>query len=364
MPKIYINGKFLSQRTTGVQRFAMGILLAFDRILAKFSIDAGVVLLCHPSAPNIQARLSCIEQRHCGLKYLSLIAWEQISLPFASANGYLICLSGSIPLFARRCIPTMHDAAVFLYPEAYKANFVRWYRFLFKQKAKHAPFVITVSKSSARDLETFLPDCNIRIINNSAEHIRHIEADFFILSKLGIYRNSFILAVGSLNPTKNFSTLVDAYLAVDLPTHIPLVIVGSVSRDVFGKTRPFENKSVIWAGVVSDNQLRALYESAMLFAFPSLYEGFGIPPLEAMLCGCPVIASDISAVREVCDDAVTYFTPTDVAALSDLIHRMIRDENYRSALIERGRQLSRSYSWDISGQRLLFALSEFHVLPV
>jgi glycosyltransferase involved in cell wall biosynthesis len=268
-----------------------------------------------------------------------------------------------MPLLARRCIPTMHDAAVFLYPEAYKANFVRWYRFLFKQKAKHAPFVITVSKSSARDLETFLPDCNIRIINNSAEHIRHIEADFFILSKLGIYRNRFILAVGSLNPTKNFSTLVDAYLAADLPTDIPLVIVGSVSPDVFKESRFASNRSLIWAGVVSDGQLRALYESATLFVFPSLYEGFGIPPLEAMLCDCPVIGADIAVVREVCGDAVAYFAPTDCAALSDLIRKMLSDINMRHELIDRGRHLSRSFSWDISGQRLRVALSEFHVLP-
>jgi glycosyltransferase involved in cell wall biosynthesis len=363
MSKIFINGKFLSQRTTGVQRFAMGILLAFDRILATLGNETGVVLLCHPSAPNIQTQLSYIEQRHCGLKYLSLIAWEQIYLPFASANGYLICLGGSIPLFARRCIPTMHDAAVFLYPKAYKANFVRWYRFLFKQKASHAPFVITVSESSARDLKAFLPDCNIRVIHNSAEHIKQVDADFSILSELSIYRGRYILAVGSLNPTKNFVTLVGAYLAADLPIDFHLVIVGSVNPDIFKETSFALNGRVISAGFVSDGQLRALYESATLFVFPSMYEGFGIPPLEAMLCDCPVIGADIAVVREVCGNAVAYFAPADCAALSNLIRKMLSDKNMRHELIVRGRRISRSFSWDISGQRLRAALSEFHVLP-
>jgi glycosyltransferase involved in cell wall biosynthesis len=152
-------------------------------------------------------------------------------------------------------------------------------------------------------------------------------------------------------------------MAADLPIDLPLVIVGSVNPDIFKEASFALNERVIWAGVVSDGQLRALYESATLFVFPSLYEGFGIPPLEAMLCDCPVIGADIAVVREVCGDAVAYFAPTDCAALSDLIRRMLSDINLRRELIDRGRRLSRSFSWNISGQRLCVALSEFHVLP-
>lgn len=364
MPKVYINGKFLAQRTTGVQRFSKGILLALDRNLSKLGRNNSVVLLCPPCASDVLSELTFIEQRRCGTEALSLTAWEQICLPFASRDGYLICLSGSAPLLSRRCIPTIHDAAVFLFPHAYSAKFVSWYRFLFKRIAKKAPFVFTVSESSARDLASFLPNCNFRIVPNSAEHITYVDVDHSILSSLGLKQRRFVLAVGSLNPTKNFKTLIDAYTASDLCKIAPLVIVGAINANVFHSSELISTTDVIWAGSVSDEQLRALYEAATAFVFPSLYEGFGIPPIEAMLCGCPVIASDISAIREVCGDAVAYFPPTDGAALIDSLRRILYDESMRKELIDRGHQRSQSFSWDLSAQRLRQALAEFHILSI
>lgn len=354
---LYINGKFLAQRMTGVQRFALGLLLALDKSLAKRPGGRRVFLLTPPGVPPVPG-LSVIEQRACGRPGLPLTWWEQVELPLSSRNGRLLCFSGSAPLLARRCIMTIHDAAIYLQPQAYSRKFVAWYRLLFSRMSRSAPLVLTVSNSAARDLATFLPDSKFRLVYNAAEHITHVASDPSVLKAHGLVHGGYILAVGSMNPTKNFAALIEAYHAADLGRKIPLVIVGAVNGSVFSQpiaqsgTQSTGAQSVVWAGSVSDAQLRALYEHAAVFAFPSLYEGFGIPPLEAMSCGCPVVASNASSIPEVCGDAALYFSPQDGAAISAAILRVLADDELRRNLVEKGLNRSRCFSWEKSGEQL------------
>lgn len=359
---IYINGKFIAQRTTGVQRFAMGVVRALDRSLQAVPCGRNIELLLPPETDPIPG-LRLINQRTIGRAGRSLHLWEQIDLPMKARDGTLVCLSGSAPYFARDCLPTFHDAAVYLYPQAYSRLFVAWYRLLFEHRAKRSRFVITVSESSAHDLSSHLPSTLFRVVPNSAEHIISQCPDRSVLERLQLSSHRFLLSVGSLNPTKNFAALIEAYVISNLAAQLPLVIVGAINRDVFGIKSPLtDHPNVLWAGPVTDAQLRALYEHAAVFIFPSLYEGFGIPPLEAMLCGCPVAASNASSIPEVCGDAAHYFGPRNLNEMSSAIESVIQDVGYRKLLIERGRQRAQGFSWAHSAERLRSALAEFGVI--
>jgi glycosyltransferase involved in cell wall biosynthesis len=359
---LYINGKFLGQRTTGVQRFARGLLFALDKSLAERPAGRPVVLLTPPGVPPLEG-LSAIEQRSCGKSRRSLTWWEQVELPLYCRDGDLLCFSGSAPLFARRCIPTIHDAAVFLHPQAYSRKFVAWYRILFRRLARRSPCVLTVSESAAADLAEFLPRSKFRIVYNAAEHIVQVNPDNLILERHGLLGRRYILAVGSLNPTKNFEALLQAYCSAGFDSSTPLVIVGALNGSVFSQTDlRTEHSAIIWAGAVSDEQLRTLYENAALFVFPSLYEGFGIPPLEAMTCGCPVVASSASSIPEVCGDAALYFPPRDIPAVAASLLRVLKDESLRQELIFKGRRRSECFSWARSAEQLRSCLVDANYL--
>ena len=356
MKPLYINGKFLAQRTTGVQRFAHGVVSALDRRLQAQQADREVILLAPPNSAQLED-LRAIRQHQVGWENCSPTVWEQIVLPWSARGGTLLCLSGSAPFFARQCIPTIHDAAVFLHPQAYSRSFVAWYRLLFRHLALSAPVILTVSRSSAADLSAYLPNATFRVVSNSAEHITSVVPDSSILQALRLNAGGYLLAVGSLNPTKNFVKLVNAYAKSMLSSRIPLVIVGAVNADVFrGGESIFDHANVRWAGRVSDAQLRALYEHAATFVFPSVYEGFGIPPLEAMHCGCPVIASSASSVPEVCGDAASYIDPMDGEAMMATVETLLTDDSRRQELIKKGYLRSQAFSWDRSAESLLSVL--------
>ena len=362
MRPLFLNGKFLAQRTTGVQRFAHGIVNALDRSLQTRPCGCTVEILLPPSANPIEG-LQVIRQRHVGRADRTLTLWEQLDLPVNARDGTLVCLSGSAPFFSGSCIPTIHDAAVYLYPQAYSRLFVAWYRLLFSHHARRSPFVLTVSESSARDLATHIPSAVYRVVPNSAEHIIRQPPDESVMAQLQLSPKGYLLAVGSLNPTKNFAALIGAYTASTLAERLPLVIVGAVNRDVFRASGTvIDHPNVRWAGSIPDAQLRALYEQAAIFIFPSLYEGFGIPPLEAMLCGCPVAASKASSIPEVCGNAAHYFDPHNLNEIKTAIESILEHDDYRNKLIKLGRQRALTFTWDHAAERLRSALAEFTLI--
>jgi glycosyltransferase involved in cell wall biosynthesis len=135
--------------------------------------------------------------------------------------------------------------------------------------------------------------------------------------------------------------------------HIQVVLVGGANQRVFGTSETSAESNIIRAGYVADGELKSLYESALCFVFPSLYEGFGIPPLEAMQMGCPVVASNAAALPEVLADAALYASPLDQAELLAQIVRIRDDAGLRQALVEAGRLRASRYQWDDSARALL-----------
>ena len=352
MNKLYINGKFLAQRTTGVQRFALGLVTALDELLRTRSDLSAPVLLLPPGATRLP--LHRIKQHECGISSTPLALWEQSSLPWAARHGTLLCLTGSAPLLGGLRIPTIHDAAIYFYPNAYTWKFVFWYSLLFRVVSAAAPITLTVSINSARELEQFLPTKEFRVIPNAAEHILHHQADMSLLRTEKLQRHGYLLAVGSRNPTKNLDALVSAYRDSGLGPDLALVIVGGQNDKVFAKGKlDLTVPGLIFLGAINDGQLRALYENALAFVFPSIYEGFGIPPLEAMACGCPVVASSASSIPEVCGEAALYFDPFDSNSIITMLKVIAMHADLRDTLIKKGHARQLFYSWSRSAEILL-----------
>jgi glycosyltransferase involved in cell wall biosynthesis len=359
---LYINGKFLTQRMTGVQRFAENLVLALDRVAPAEWLARCVLLV--PAGARVPA-LRRLRVRRAGPAALRGHAWEQLCLPWAARDGRLLSLAGSAPWLGRRAVATVHDAAVFDHPEAYTPLFVAWYRQLFHRLARSAAGLLTVSRFSQSRLAARLGTAadRWRIVPNGADHLRTVPAAPRALERLGLRPGAYLLAVGSRNPTKNLRALEQAFRGLG-PAGVDLVLVGGGDARVFaGGSAPMASlvetgtaARVLHTGVVDDGELRALYEGALALVFPSTYEGFGLPPLEAMACGCPVAVARAAALPEVCGEAALYFEPGSEGSLRAAIKRLLGDAALRERLREIGRTHAAQYSWDAAARCLLAAL--------
>ncbi len=349
MHTVFINGRFLTQRITGVQRYALEALLALDRRLHSGieGADLECVVLAPPGTPG--PPLSAIEFRHVG--HLRGNAWEQLSLARATRGELLFSFSATGPLIKSRQIVTVHDAAVYAVPQAFSFRFRSWYKLLLGQLAPRVPLVLTVSDFSRGEVSRHFgfEAGKVRVTTEGFQHILRQNPDPRVLEKHGLRSKRFVLAVSSRTPNKNFGLIVEAVKRLRAPD-FDVVIAGGFDPRVFGGVALPELPFVRSVGYVTDAELRALYEHAALFVYPSLYEGFGIPAIEAMACGCPVIASNAASVPEVCGDAALYISPHDPDGLARAIDRLMTDPPERERLARAGLSWVQRYTWDESAR--------------
>ena len=355
MTEIFLNGKFTRQRMTGVQRVAREITAALDRRLAGGQSTPRCTLLLPPGAQA--PALDCLRSRVVAGPH-NLQLWEQVTLPLAARGGILLNLSGAAPAFlAGRQACVLHDAAVFDHPEAYSPAFVRWYRWLFRHHARRRTTLITVSAFSRERLAAALgvPPSRFAVIPLGADHLDRCAPDPAVLTGHGLLERPFLLAVGSANPTKNLAALIRVWRHLRR-SDARLVIAGGANARVFAVGGLPEASGVIALGPIDDATLKALYGAAAGLVFPSLYEGFGLPPLEAMACGCAVACSDAASLPEVCGDAALSFDPHDDAAMAAAMCTLLDDGAARERLRVLGRVRAGRFRWDAAGNRLLAAL--------
>lgn len=351
--KIYINGKFLSQKKSGVQRFSINILLALDNLINN-KPNYDVILFTPRNVENLN--LKSIKQVPIGFGNISINIWEQIFLPIYSFDAPLINLGGSAPLFMRLGIVTLHDAVIFRYASSYSLLYVLWYRLIYSFIRMRFKFYFTVSKFSAQELLIFFPNSKFEVIYNSAEHINFLNSDYCIIDKLLLRNKKYFIFVGNYNKTKNLNIIIDLFKK-DFYNDYLVVIVGKenpIFRDF--NIKIFNN--IIRTDYINDSELKALYENAVALIFPSFYEGFGIPLLEAMYCKCPVIASSAASIPEVCGDAALYFNPYDVNDLDRVIKNFLNSEKIRDSLVANGMIQASKFSWHNSASKILTCIED------
>jgi len=321
---ITVNGRFLSQSITGVQRYAYELLTALDHLLRAGAVELiPVTVLVPPNAKNIP-EWSCLRIRQVG-RFTGQL-WEQIDLPIHARNTLLFTPCGGAPLLHQSQVITIHDAGPFSTPRAYALPYRTYYKVLQRILARSARHVITVSEFSKRELMRFLhlPEHKISFTWLSGEHILRCGRDDSVLAKYQLVPGSYVLGVGSRNPNKNLQGLVEASSYLDSNTR--LAIVGGSNSAIFRGSDRFAH-SVTELGSVSDAELRSLYEHAACFVFPSFYEGFGLPPLEALTLGCAVIVSRAASLPEIFQEAAHYCDPHRPEDIAKQIVRVLEGEH-------------------------------------
>ncbi|MFC5405032.1 glycosyltransferase family 4 protein [Cohnella soli] len=358
---IYVNARFLMQHVTGVQRYAIELIKRWDALLGEESEDRGnvnVTLLVPPGAAR-ELSLEHIRTRVVGS--FGGHAWEQTVLPFYAKDGLLVNLCNTGPMFARKQIVTIHDAAVYDQPEAYSFLFRSAYKLIQRAIGRSALRVLTVSQFSKSRIMSRggIPEKKIRVFGHGREHMLELVPEEGFLEKHRLIKGGYLLAVSSLNPSKNFASIARAIELLE-DVHYPIVIAGGMNGRVFSKAEMPHSDKVKLVGYVSDEQLKALYDGAGCFVFPSLYEGFGLPPLEAMACGTPVIASGLASLPEVCGEATLYCDPLDPRDIATKINSVMNDASLRKALSARGLRRAERFTWEECARATWKAVKEVY----
>jgi glycosyltransferase involved in cell wall biosynthesis len=279
-------------------------------------------------------------------------AWEQLELPSYCRADMLLNLCNTAPLFKGRQLAVLHDASVMVHPTHYSWQFRTWYRVLWGGLMRHSSVIATVSKFSASELVRFFGSRGrgIEVIYESGEHILETAADAAILDRLGLRDERYILAVGSRSLNKNFDAVVRAAELLG-GAGVRVVAAGGSNPRGFSSIGAASAKQ-IRTGYVSDGELRALYEHAECFVFPSFYEGFGLPPLEAMHCGCPVLVSRRAAIPEICGAAAAYCEPDDPKDIATQLQRILSSRALRDEMREAGLARARLFTWRQAAESL------------
>lgn len=351
---IFINGRFLAQRITGVQRFAYEI----TNKLVK--IDKNVVVLLPHSKVNASYNISGWNCKKIG--FGKGYFWEQISLPLYLLfhnSHLLLSLCNLSPVFYKNKITVIHDLAVIEHPEWFDWKFSFFYKITLPIILRTSKIIFTVSDFSKQKILQYYPFANnIQIVYNAVSDnlIEKSKIGMLDISFENFFEKKYILCVSSLDPRKNFISIVKAFELVQC-SDIQLLIVGGFNPVFRDNNILSRNKNIRFLGYISDNDLFKLYKNSICFIYLSLYEGFGIPPLEAMTLGCPVLLSDIPVHRELFDEAALFVDPADVQMIANALLLLLKNDNIRKKLITTGLLVSKKFSWQVSAKKILDIIS-------
>ena len=283
MPSIALNARFLAHRPTGMQRYAIEV------------------------SNRLNGELQVIRPHH-NLRGSRGHLWEQLYLPAACRGRLLWSPNNTGPIAVTRQVCTIHDLIPIDHPEWFNPRFSAWYRWLMPKLASRVRHLIAISEFTKQRVIDLLgvDSGRITVVPNGvdSQFTPATPAQISELrDKLGLPPGRYLLSVGSLEPRKNVGRLLQAWerIAPELPKDVRLIVAGAQGASLVFAGMKFDRlpARVQFTGYIAQQDLPVLYSGALAFVYPSLYEGFGLPPLEAMACGTPVVTSDGSSLKEV-----------------------------------------------------------------
>jgi glycosyltransferase involved in cell wall biosynthesis len=353
-----INGRFLTHNITGVQRYAREVVSAMDALISdEHPLSRGLILdlLVPASYQGTLPAFRNIQTRRVGR--LKGHLWEQVELPIHARGGILsLCNTG--PLIGCKQIVCIHDLNPLLFPASYSPLFRFGYSTLLPILGRTAALVSTVSDFSARHLvERGITGRRPPIIAcNGHEHVNRWRSRG---SEHSGARLNTVLILGSLAVHKNISIVLN--LAARLASHgINIAVVGGRDPRVFRQSTSVSDpqSGILWLGALSDDELAGMMQDSLCLAFPSLMEGFGLPPLEAMALGCPVVVSNCASLPEVCGDAAMYASPAEPEDWMKCFLSLRDNPGLRKGMISKGRVRADRFSWVRSAEIYLQACAQ------
>lgn len=366
MKRICFNGKFLSAKPTGVHRVSEELIRGIDALLdqhVELRTGAKWEILC-PKDADRQMPLNHISTRTVGRTTWQV--WEQFELPFYTRGALLVSLCNLAPLSHRDAITMIHDAQTFITPESYSLPFRKWYQFALPMIGRRNRRILTVSEFSRQQLADYgvAPEGKISVIYNGVDHVKDTEQDAAILDRLGLVQHQFAVGLANTQAHKNLKIAIQAFAQADLQDR-KLVLFGSAKKSDFEEKGVSVPDNVVFAGFVSEEELKTLYSAAAFMVFPSTTEGFGLPPLEAMLVGTPSICAPCGALPEVCGNAATYAEPDDAAAWQAEVKRHFAfSEAERDARAADCIRQAERFTWAAASKALLIEILEQSGLDV
>ena len=305
--------------------------------------------------------------------------WHRLNVPlpradwFAGGRADLLHATDFVlpPATAHRRVVTVHDLAFLRYPDAAMPSLQRYLNTVVPRSVKRADHLIADSQHTAKDLQELwqIPSERISVVQGAVDH-NHFQPKTdparqqAVRAKYAIGEGPFILGLSKLQPRKNFARLIWAFHAARQEADLPhrLVIGGSkgwLFDEIFATVQELGLKAdVLFPGFVDDADLPALFSAAEFFAYPSLYEGFGLPILEAQACGTAVLTGDNSCLPEAGGDGALYVNAESVESIAAGIVRLATDGGYRRALVEAGSINARKFTWERSAQQLIAAYTK------
>lgn len=285
---------------------------------------------------------------------------ERADLFHLPQNGFRIPTQCSCKL-----VVTIHDLIPYFLPEMVRPSFLKRFTTEMPVIVERADRIITVSATSKQDIINIFkvnPEKIVAIPSAPTSAYRPLpksETKNWLRKTYGI-KKPYILYIGGLNPRKNVAELIYAYAKIRriLPGSQTLVILGPEGKHLsklrlLGEALNITSEELIFPGFIDSSELPRFYNGADLFVYPSLYEGFGLPPIEAMACGTPVITSNVSSLPEVVGEAALTVNPYDTLGLAETILKVLSDEALRTELSQKGRQHSQKYNWDAIAEQIL-----------
>ena len=340
-----VNGRFLAQSMTGVQRYALNVTRSLGAVSAQ--MGGAVSIIAPPCAENPDIE---------GLKFEVLgknsgHIWEQIDLP-RLYRGPLLNFCNTAPALKRNQIVCIHDANVFLAPESYSLSFRSFYKIIQPILARRATKITTVSKFSARQISAALSvkESDIAVLPNGYEHVLNWNSALSKKARSALKSNSklnskpFILALGSQARHKNLQLVLNLSEKLS-ELDLNLVVAGGQAK-IFKEKHMEAADNIFNLGYVTDHDLAYLFERALCLVFPSMTEGFGLPVLEAMALGCPVISTDRASLPEICGNAALLASPVQPLEWIKHLQNLVESVSLRVDLIGRGREQAALFSWD------------------
>ena len=354
--RIFINGSCLDRDLTGVERYLLNVLNEFDALLAEPAYqDLQLVLLLSPAC-KYDLSYEHIEMRTIGSHHGNL--WEQLDLPLYTRGEYLLSLHSFGPIFKQKHVLVFHDAKVAHKGKGDNREASRLFHFYGNCiQGKLAPRIIAITEFAKQDILSgfHVAAEKITVILSGQDfYVVPPDHDAEVLAKYGLERGNYVFALGG-GATKN-NGLTARAVALLGDEHLSFVLAGHAPQKVLDDLAQFPQTHCI--GRVSDEELGALYRNALCLGFPSLVEGFGRPPLEAMVYQCPVIASRCEAVPEVCGEAALYVDAHDPKDMAEKIRAYRDDPALRAAYIAKGNENLKRFSWNRTARGILAVMRQ------
>lgn len=366
--KVVISALQYRQESSGI-----GVLLRelFGRYAQNTSEPCEVVLPAD-APPFPHGAATQLRYAPCGYgQGLRRMAYQSFTAGRFAKDAVLLTTDSKAPFFLpRTCrlVPLVTDLAVYRMPQVYRLSRTVWWRLQYRYVRRRAVLYLAISEFTKREIaELFhVPPERIRVVpcacGDGMRRVEDAQQLAALRRRYGLPEH-YVLFVGNANPRKNLARMLEAFdrLAAGTALQQHLVIAGGLGWK-FDRERALQGlrcrERVHFLDFIPDAELPALYSAADLFAFPTLYEGFGIPVLEAQACGVPVLTSGTSALPEAAGDGALYADPCDVQSICDGMRRILQDPALAASLVEAGYRNCKRFSWDVSAQALAEILEQ------